>query len=128
MKHLWETKHPYYAAEGNYFSNDCHTEYRSWQDFFLQEGDSDLDYNLLYRFDWDERDEDDRSTFHGDVNYRNGTLKLFFIGQRKALARSAYVSVCRADEPAVYAWLQIRLNHLMKVWAPLVLTEEEHDV
>ena len=117
MKHMWECEHSYYAADGNYFSNECHAEHATWAAFMSEEGDSDLDYNLIYRWDWSEDD----SPFNGDVYYRNGTLKLFYIGQRKALARSVHVSVCRADEPAVRTWLQPRLQHLASLWMPLTV-------
>lgn len=118
---LWESKHAYYAQEGNYFSNDCHTEFKRWQDFLAEEGESDLDYNLVYRWDWDESDDTgESSTFTGDDYYRNGTLRIYFMGQRNARCRSVFVSVCRADEPAVRAWLQPRLDHLAALWAPMM--------
>jgi hypothetical protein len=118
---LWESKHSYYAQEGNYYSNDCHIEYKTLQAFIAAEGDSDLDYNLVYRWDWDETSDEDEdvSTYTGDDYYRHATLKVFFIGQRKARARSVSVQVCRADEPGVRAWLQPRLNHLAALWAPM---------
>ena len=41
-KHLWEYDHPYYCSEGNYYSNDCHHTFCSWEDFDAEWGDSDL--------------------------------------------------------------------------------------
>lgn len=125
-KHLWEVGHPYYCNESNYYApgNDQpFARYKSFADFMAEEGDSDMDYNLLFRFDWTEEcyDEEgeERPPFNGDVNYRNGELKLFWMGQRKGLYRWTVVEVCRADEPAVIEFLRPRLAYLLSLWAPL---------
>ena len=121
-KHLWEIDHPYYCNQGNYFAaggQDVFAHYRSWADFFVEEGDSDPDYNLLFRWDWHEgEDHSDGVPFNGDVNYRNGVLLLFWMGQRKGLYRWSEVEVCRADEPAVREFLQARFDYLKRVWEP----------
>ena len=119
-QHLWEVDHAYYCNEGNYYNNDCGAEYKSFADFLEEEGDSDMDYNLLFRWDWVERDaETDEPSFNGDVYYRSGRLKLFWMGQRKGLYRYSIIEVCRADEPAVIEFLKPRMEHLFKLWAPL---------
>ena len=109
--HLWEVEHPYYAAEGNYALKDCHETYESWASFAEAEGDADLDYNLVYRWDWDAADESDPE----DAD----TLKIYFMGQRKALCRSVDVGVTKADEEAVRAYLMPRWKRLQELWAPL---------
>ncbi len=120
QKHLWEIKHSYYCNEGNYFAGEsCESYYRSFADFLAEEGDADMDYNLLFRWDWIERDENDEDTFNGDVNYRNGKLKLFWMGQRKGLYRWSIVEVCRADEQSVIEFIKPRLEHLKSLWEPL---------
>jgi len=124
-KKLWEAEHAYYCNEGNYFAsgNDQPTSsYDSWQGFLGSEGDSDPDYNLLFRWDWsfDGEDDDGNPVVHPDPYYRDGTLKLFWIGQRKGLYRWTCVSVCKADEPVIREWLTGRLKHLLSLWEPLV--------
>ena len=120
MKHLWEVKHSYYCQEGNYFSNDCHFQYKSWQDFIAAMGDADMDYNLIYRWDWKEEEDDfGKSTFNGDANYRNGKLMLFYMGQRKAKAISCEVEVCRADEDAIIAFMKPHWQYMLALWSPL---------
>ncbi len=124
---LWEAKHAYYCNEGNYFASGgdrVSAKYQTWADFVAEEGDSDMDYNLLFRWDWSERNDSDEPTFNGDVYYRNGRLLLFWMGQRKGLYRWSEVSVCRADEPAVRAWLQPRFDYLMALWSPLAARQE----
>lgn len=122
MAHLWEVKHRYYCNEGNYFSNDCHFKYESWADFLDEMGDADMDYNMVYRWDWSETDhETDESNFNGDVYYRNGELLLFYMGQRKAKAISCEIKVCRADEQAVIDFLKPRWEYMHAMWAPIAV-------
>lgn len=130
---LWEVDHPYYCNQGNYFDNGCGEKYTTWADFYSEMGGSDPDMNLLFRWDWqeceydgDEHDDDcdlgkncPRRRCASDHNYRGGELLLFWMGQRKGLFFYSVVQVCRADEPLVRAWLQGRLAHIMKLWAPL---------
>lgn len=117
---LYMADHPYYCNEGNFFSNGCGAEYKTWKGFLESEGNGDLDMNLVFRWDmqWtNDRGEQIEPT--GDPNYRGGVLKVFFVGQRKGIFRYATVEVCAADEPAIRAWLTIRWNHLRSLWYPL---------
>ena len=118
--HLWEINHPFYAAQGNYFSNECHIEYVSWAEFLEFEGGNDLDLNLVYRWDWTVPDPDD---YEPDEALPPETLDLFYVGQRKAILRSVSVIIRREDEPAVRQWLTVRAEHMRRVWEPLL--EEE---
>jgi hypothetical protein len=119
--HLWEADHAYYCNEGNYYSRESTGQsYKRLQDFLDDEADADLDMNLVFRWDWVEGEDYGAQPYAGDDNYRNGLFKVFFMGQRKGIYRHAIVEVCRADEPAVIAYLQPRLKHLMGLWAPLV--------
>lgn len=119
MTHLWESGHDYYCNEGNFYSNDCGAHYKRLSEFLEAEGEADLDYNLVFRWDWVEGEDCGAQGFNGDVNYRNGLLKVFFMGQRKGLFRFATVEVCRADEGAVKEYLEPRFKHMMELWSPL---------
>lgn len=117
-KPLWETDHPYYAEEGNYYSNGCHAEVETWTDFLSDFGDDDLDMNLVYRWDWNVPDPND---YGDDEEVPTESLSIFYVGQRKALLRSVAVStVERSEEPEIRAWLAVRAEHLRKVWEPLL--------
>jgi hypothetical protein len=111
-RHLWEIDHPYYCNEGNYFSRACGSYFKSWADFLTEWGDADIDYNLLFRFDWVEGEDHELPVFNGDEHYRNGRLKIFWMGQRKGIYQFSIVDVCRADEPDVIAFLRPRWEHL----------------
>ncbi|KOR22969.1 hypothetical protein [Burkholderia cenocepacia] len=126
--HLWEVKHPYYCTEGQFFANQREHqtvwEFKSWAEFIAEMGDADMDYNMLFRWDWHEGGDHELPEFNGDVYYRNGKLLLFFMVQRKGFHSCSIVDVCRADEPAVIEYLKPRLAHLMQLWAPLNMTED----
>ncbi len=127
QKHLWECKHPYYCTEGQYFSSQANYPtiwpFDTWEDFIGEMGAADEDYNMLFRWDWEEPEEDDEGEplppFSGDVNERNGKLKLFFMVQRKGFHSTSIVNVCRADETAVIEYLKPKLAHLKSLWEPL---------
>lgn len=94
--------------------------HESFADFLAEERDADKDYNLLFRWDWQEEDEETgENNYNNDDYYRNGKLLLFFMGQRKGLYRWCEVEVCRADEPAVIEYLAPRWRHMQELWAPL---------
>ncbi|WP_292960565.1 hypothetical protein [Novosphingobium sp. UBA1939] len=120
-KHLWEVEHAYYC-EGP-LDRGFGSHYKSWADFIDEEGESDPYWNMLFRWDWREDGWDHAGPYNGDDYYRNGNLQLFFMGQRKGIFRAVNVSVCRADEPAVIAYLKPRWEHMRELWAPLVETE-----
>lgn len=117
MLHLWEVDHPYYCNEGNYYAPGTDQPfhvYESWADFFDEEGDSDLDMNLLFRWDWQKADPEGESW--GNEKER---LMLYWIGQRKGLYRWTEIHVTEADEPAVREWLTGRMKYLQRLWEPL---------
>lgn len=122
-KHLWEVKHSYYCNEGNYYNNECGFEFKSWQEFMDEMGDCDFDYNLLFRWDWDETNDDGEPTYNGDDNYRNGKLKLFWMHQRKGRYVYNIIEVCRADEAAVIEYLKPRWEYMRALWSPIAAAE-----
>lgn len=123
MKKLWEIDNPYYCSEGNYYSREPYHAYSSWKEFADTMGKSDGELNLLFRWDWQaphvDGDSDNDFDWQGDENYRDSTLKLFWVMQRKGIFACHEISVCRADEPAIRAWLVERMRHILAFWGPL---------
>lgn len=122
MKHLWEVDHSYYCNEGNYYApgrEQPHDEFKSFEEFISEHGASDFDMNLVFRFDWVEGEDHELPPYSGDPYYRNGLLKIFWMGQRKGLYRWTTVQVCRADEPKVIEFLRPRWQHLKELWEPI---------
>lgn len=117
--HLWEANHPYYCSESNYYSNEPYTKHDTWPNFLAEFKNSDTDLNMIFRFDWKEDDEDGKNTFNGDPYYRNGTLQIFFVFQRKGIFACHEISVCRADEPSVIEFLTPRWKYMQALWEPI---------
>lgn len=118
MKHLWETDHPYYMNEGNYFKIGCHTTYATWDEFLSGWKDADIDYNWFVRWDWLEGEDNGAGEYSGDDYYRNGIFKIQRIGQRKGLLDSHEISVCRADEPKIREFLNPYWEYMKLMWEP----------
>ncbi|WP_030149529.1 hypothetical protein [Mycetocola saprophilus] len=127
-KHLWEHNHSYYCTEGCYFVGGreyhlVHAKHESWADFMDDWGDSDPDYNLLFRWDWVREDPADYAyEIAEDPSFEipGDTLKLFFFLQRKAKPFSHHIAVKPEDEPAVREWLTAKAEHMRGIWAPLL--------
>lgn len=119
MKHLWEVDHDYYCEDANYYNNQCCFEYKSWQDFYDEMGEADLDYNLIFRWDWKEENSDGESTYNGDDYYRNGKLHIYCMQQRKGRFTIMIVDVCRNDEEAICEYLEPRYEYLKALWEPV---------
>lgn len=122
MKHLWEVEHDYYCEQANYYASNPqpYEAYARWTDFVAEEGDADMDMNLLFRWDWQAVAENEDGT---------DTLLMFFMGQRKGLYRWVEIAIHPLDreriEPQVIAYLQPRLDHLKKLWEPLAWSGHE---
>ncbi len=114
MTHLWEHKHPYYTSESNFYSNDCIHYHDSWEDFIDEWGDSDEDYNCLFRWDWKERDPVDYDSV--DEIPEGDLLQLTFILQRKGIYLVNFVNVTKDDEDAVRAYLETKWDYMQRIW------------
>jgi len=118
MTHLWDVKHPYRCAEGNYDSKDGFREWSSWAAFMEEFGNSDVDYNFVWRWEWSQAKNglDEPVGEPGD-----GSLELFMVKQRKAIYESHEIAVTAKDEPAVRAYLQKHWANMLECWRPLSL-------
>ena len=116
MTHLWEVDHDYYCHESNFFDNGCSTKHDSWQSFLDEEGDSDMDMNLVFRWDWMKGDEE-----------TSDYLILFIMNQRKGIFRVVTIyEMNEDDEPSVIEYLTPRMKKLFSLWEPLNI-KESHD-
>ena len=109
-KHLWEVKHDYYCSESNYYHAGELEHFDSWNEFLEAYGTANPDMNLLFRWDWRGGDID---TYTSDV------LELFYILQRKGIFRPIEVSVSKDNEEEIKRWLNIKFDHLFKLWVPI---------
>lgn len=105
MIHLWEVDHPYYCSESNWYSNEARLRFDCWADFVDGFGDSDLDMNHVFRWDW----EEDRRC-----------LKIFMMKQRKGLFQPIEIYGMTADdEEQVRVYLTKHWENILLMWYPI---------
>lgn len=110
MPHLWEPNHDYY----------CHPDeagtFDSWAEFLEEWGESDKDYNLVFRWDWlpveDEGTEDELPP----------RVRINIIHQRKDNVLCVLVKITPEEEPAVREYLEQKWKELSDLWAPIPST------
>ena len=132
---LWEVNHPYYSSESNFYSDEPGERFESWADYLDRWGSSDLDLNLLFRWDWIKPDPSDylspadpeAAAYPQEVLPETDTLWLFYILQRKGIYLANNVAVTEDDEPSVREFLMPRLAHLLLMWEPLTRANRQGD-
>lgn len=124
VKHLWEADHSYTGAESNYFANfqqqeGYFREFESWKAFTESDSfETDMDYNLMYRWDWKNGEDQYPEAEH---------LALFYVQQRRGAVSGDTIFVTAEDEPAVRAYLQKYADHMRDLWAPFDLSSLQTD-
>lgn len=102
-------KHPYYSSDSNYFSNDASASFDTWQDFIDEWGDVDRDYNLCFRFDVTEREEDGGG-FGAQIS---------LLQQRKGIYYPITIEeVEEKDVESMVNWLSPYWDLIQKLWTP----------
>ena len=110
MKKLYECEHDYYCQSENYFSNDTVMKYDSFEEFYEEWGDSDFDYNLLFRWDW-----------KIDEETNENELYCHWMQQRKGRYMATITEISIDDEPKVKEFLKERYKHIIELWEPFNL-------
>ncbi len=105
-KKLYEIEHHYYCSDNNYFSNECTWEYSSWDEFYDEHRDDDIDMNLIFRWDWNK--DDDEET--GDI------LQLSVIRQRKGIFGCYLIHVTEDDENKIKEFLMPHAQYMKHLW------------
>lgn len=117
-KRLWEVDHSYYCNNANYYSNEALQKYSSVEEFLEEYKNSDMDYNLLFRWDWKPLSEFSGEDELGEV------ICLYFMQQR----RGKFVPVLapinpearEEEEKVLYQFISERWAHLKDLWEPFV--------
>lgn len=109
-------EHNYYCNMGNYFSNECSFNCETFQDFLDAMGDSDMDMNLLFRWDVKKYEESDDNDEDSPKGYY---AEMFFMLQRKGNFICHNIEkMTEEDVEAFVAFVEPRHKHLMSLWAP----------
>jgi hypothetical protein len=114
---LRDSKHSYSGADQNYYmpgnmQDDLFRTYNSWTEF-IESGDSevDMDYNLMYRWDWNKEGKSYPTAEH---------VTFYWLQQRRGCVASDTIFVTKDDEPALRAYLQPFAAHMKDLWAPIL--------
>ena len=101
--------HPYYCPEGNYYSNKPNQRYNTMTDFLDDFEDTDVDLNLMFRWDIHKNEEDD--------GYR---AECFLILQRKGIFMSCMIDSIKQEEVERFiAYANKHKKRLEQIWKPL---------
>lgn len=109
--------HAYYCSDSNYYSREAAAQYDTWEDFISEMGNSDIDYNLCFRFDIKERETEDRD---GNA-LKNGKYcaEIFMMQQRKGKFVPIIISsVEEKDTESIVEWISARWEYLKQLWLP----------
>lgn len=114
---LRDSKHSYTGADQNYFmpanqQDSLFVTYDSWGEFIHSgNADLDMDYNLMYRWDWKKKGEGYPTKEH---------ITLYWLQQRRGCVGSDTIYVTEEDEPAIRKYLQPFAKHMKDLWAPIL--------
>jgi hypothetical protein len=102
-------EHDFYASPTNY---DCFTAgetYNSWNEFYAEYKDADLDYNLVFR--WDLELAEDGETYD---------LNLIHIKQSKGRYVSiVIINITKENTDEIEQYLTANFQKMMKNWQPI---------
>lgn len=117
---LKETNHSYYCSDSNYYVNGLNNwgrcDYETWGEFkeewFFDGNDIDDDYNHLFRFDIEKREDD-----YGNKIENECDLKLYFILQRKGIFRPVWIKrIGEKDIKEIEVFLEDRWEYIKGQW------------
>lgn len=102
-------KHDYYASRSNFYNKECNEAYDTWQSFYDEYKDADIDMNLVFR--WDIHEYDNANSFW---------MEIIIIQQRKGIYFPIYIrNVFEQDVQQIVEFMKPHFDKLKKNWKPL---------
>lgn len=102
-------EHSYYCSDNNYYDINTNYHHDNWEEFMSEMGDSDMDYNLVFR--WDIKLLEDTNEYYMD---------LFYMQQRKGKFIVCTVdNVTDKDEESIRVFLSKYWNYMTELWKPI---------
>lgn len=109
--------HDYYCSDSNYYSNDPYEKFETFADYFEEFKDSDVDMNLVFRFDIAKNEKDDE---RDDVEKWDFYMHIFRIAQRKWIFACSFIKkVTDEDVENILKYLEPHKEKLESIWKPL---------
>lgn len=104
-------EHDYYCSDSNYYSNEASVSYPDWESFYKEFKDSDIDMNLIFRWDLKQKERFAEDSYE---------MQLFMIKQRKGIFSPIVIHfVYEKDVNEVVDFLSKHKNKLNSIWNPI---------
>lgn len=117
VEDLKNANHSYYCNDNNYYSNDSVFTFHTFADLLDEMGSSDMDYNLLFRWDIKAKYDDES----GDDIEGEYSLFLYWMHQRKGrFVVNIQQYLQQNDVESFLEFVKPRFEHLKSLWEPLV--------
>lgn len=106
-------KHDYYCSDSNYFSRETQSTYKTFNDFYKEWFEADVDMNLCFRWDIGrEGEEKDENKLY--------YMQIFLIQQRKGKFYPIWIDeVVDSDVQHILEYLKKHQKTLRQIWKPL---------
>jgi len=112
--------HDYYCNNSNYYSNEAALEYRTWEEFYNEFGQADVDMNLCFRWDVKEILIGEEETPTGRY-----CMYVYIMGQRKGKFVPVSIgSVLEENIPSITKYLGMHWEKLDSIWSPISPKED----
>lgn len=113
-------EHPYYCNLSNYHSVEPYGQYETLSDFLEAFKNTDMDYNLLFRWDVKKKTDEDDDSEDDSTEKESYSAEFFFVMQRKGDFRAFEVkTLTEEDVESFLDFVRPRYEHLLSLWTPL---------
>ena len=107
--------HPYYCSSSNYYSNEPKQEYKTMTGFLDDFESSDIDMNLMFRWDIRNDSDDDEGMKAGRYN-----AEVFIMLQRKGIFKPINIlSVNEMEAERFKLYAKKHWDRLKEIWEPI---------
>jgi len=107
--------HPYYASDSNFYSNEASTRWETMTEFLDEFECCDIDMNLIYRWDFHNRSDDEDGSKVGRYY-----AEIFIIKQRKGIYAPQHIN--HVNEKEAERFVKFAAKHwqrLQEMWKPI---------
>ena len=112
IEKLAQTEHGYHCSLSNGFTGNDPESFETWEDFCADWADASDHLNLLFRFDINQKVDENDEDIIGDYQ-----LDLFFVLQRKGIFKPVLVEhITEADLPEINEYLASKWDYLSDMW------------
>jgi hypothetical protein len=116
FKTIFDYKHDYYCSNSNFYSNDPNYNWENWEHFYSEFHDSNIDMNLVFRFDLFLKNEDD-----DEEGY---CLYIYMMHQRKGIfAPHIIESIKEENYQEIMEFLGKHFEKIKQIWEPFSLVK-----